>query len=71
MVRYLVGPLDVLEPLWTEFAIVTTFESGDDSLHSAPVRIFDPDGVWVSTLNPRADLTPENVAHDVRAALQR
>lgn len=71
VVRYLVGPLDVLEPLWTEFAIVTTFESGDDSLHSAPVRIFDPDGVWVSTLNPRADLTPENVAHDVRAALQR
>ena len=69
-IRYLVGPVEVLRPLWAEFAIATTLDSGDDSLHSAPVRIYDRDGIWVSTLRPRADLTPGNVAHDVRAALQ-
>jgi protein SCO1/2 len=70
VIRYLVAPVDVLRPLWTKFAVATTFDSGDDSLHSAPVRIFDTAGEWVSTLNAGADLTPENVAHDVRAALQ-
>ena len=69
-IRYLVGFVEVLRPLWAEFAIATTLDSGDDSLHSAPVRIYDRNGIWVSTLRPRADLTPGNVAHDVRAALQ-
>lgn len=39
-------------------------------MHSAPVRIYDRDGLWVSTLHARADLTPENLAHDIEAALR-
>jgi len=33
------------------------------------VRIYDRDGVWVSTLHAGADLTTENLVHDVRVAL--
>lgn len=67
--RYLVGPVDEMRPVWNRFAVATSFDSGEDDLHSVPVRIFDRDGIWVSTLNPGVDLTPANLAHDVRAAL--
>lgn len=39
------------------------------AFHSAPVRIFDSRGVWVSTLHAGVDLTPENLANDLRVAL--
>ncbi len=68
--HYLVGPVDVMEPIWRAFAVTTSYETGIDDLHSIPVRIFAPDGTWVTTLNSGVDLTPENVAHDLRAALQ-
>ncbi|MBA2462027.1 MAG: SCO family protein [Actinobacteria bacterium] len=67
--RYLVGPLATLEPLWKRFQILSSHESGDDEVHSAPVRVYDPRGIWVSTLHAGADLTPANLAHDVRLAL--
>jgi hypothetical protein len=38
-------------------------------VHSAPVRIFDTNGVWVATLHSGADLSAENLAHDLRLAL--
>ncbi|MDQ3876448.1 MAG: hypothetical protein M3322_13050, partial [Actinomycetota bacterium] len=66
---YLVGPPGALRTVWDSFQVVPSVESGDDDIHSAPVRIYDPDGVWVSTLHPGVDLTPENLAHDLRRAL--
>ena len=70
LLRYLVGPVDVMEPVWRAFAVTTSYETGIHDLHSIPVRIFDPDGIWVASLHSGADLTPENLAHDLSAALQ-
>jgi protein SCO1/2 len=67
--RYLVGSEKELRPVWDAFHVLPSADTGDDELHSAPVRIFAPDGDWVSTLHAGADLTPENLAHDIRAAL--
>ena len=44
-------------------------ESGEDTLHSAPVRIYDRDGVWVAMLHAGVDLSENNLLHDIRAAL--
>jgi protein SCO1/2 len=70
-IRYLVAPEQTLRPVWEDFQIASSLDSGIDTLHSAPVRIFDREGVWVSTLHPGADLTTENLVHDLRAALNQ
>ncbi len=57
-----------LRPIWKRFQILSSLESGEDTLHSAPVRIYDG-GVWVATLHAGADLTPASLAHDIRVAL--
>ncbi len=67
---YLIGSERELRPVWRAFHILSALESGNADTHSAPVRIFDPQGEWVSTLHPGADLTPDNLAHDVREALR-
>ena len=67
--RYLVAPVPRLRPLWDSFQIAASFDTGVDTLHSAPVRVYDRKGVWVSTLHAGADLTTENLAHDIRLAL--
>ena len=67
--RFLVGEEQELRRLWGELAILSSLESGRDDLHSAPVRVYDRRGRWVSTQHPGADLTPENLAHDIRLAL--
>lgn len=67
--RYLVAPVSRLRPVWEDFQIAASFDTGIDTLHSAPVRIYDRELAWVSTLHAGADLTPENLAHDVRLAL--
>jgi protein SCO1 len=67
--RFLVGDEQALRSLWKRLAILSSLESGRDDLHSAPVRVYDRRGLWVSTQHPGADLTPENLAHDVRLAL--
>ena len=69
--RYLVAPVTRLRPVWDAFQIAASFDTGVDTLHSAPVRIYDREGVWVSTLHAGADLTTENLAHDIRLALGR
>ena len=69
--HYLVAPRATLAPIWRRFQILSSYESGDDEVHSAPVRIYDPDGVWVSSLHAGADLTAANLAHDLRTALGR
>jgi cytochrome oxidase Cu insertion factor (SCO1/SenC/PrrC family) len=66
---YLVGPEDEMRLLWTDLNILSSLETGEDTLHSAPVRVYDQRGVWVSTLHPGVDLRPENLVNDVRVAL--
>jgi cytochrome oxidase Cu insertion factor (SCO1/SenC/PrrC family) len=66
---YLSGPEPVLRPLWERFRILSSLESGEDTLHSAPVRIYDREGLWVATLHAGADLSEDNLLHDIRAAL--
>jgi protein SCO1/2 len=68
--RYLVAPVEQLRPVWNSFHISASFDTGIDTLHSAPVRIFDREGKWVSTLHAGADLTSENLAHDLNVALR-
>jgi protein SCO1/2 len=58
-----------LSSAWKEFQVLSSLESGQDTLHSAPVRIYDRRGVWVATLHAGAELTQANLAHDVRVAL--
>ncbi len=67
--RYLVGSEHGLRRLWKQFGILSSLESGKDTLHSAPVRLYDGTGTWVATQHAGADLTPANLAHDIRAAL--
>jgi cytochrome oxidase Cu insertion factor (SCO1/SenC/PrrC family) len=62
-------PVEVLRAVWGRFDVLSSLESGKDSLHSAPVRVYDRDGEWVATLHAGADLTPANVLHDLRLAL--
>jgi protein SCO1/2 len=67
---YLIGSERKLRPVWRKFHILSALESGDADTHSAPVRVFDPDGEWVTTLHPGVDLTPQNLVHDLREALR-
>jgi protein SCO1/2 len=67
--RYLTGPVQEMETVWKAFAILPTVRTGDDSLHSVPVEIYDRAGVWRSTLNAGAGLTQRNLSHDLRVAL--
>lgn len=69
--RYLTRPAPAIKRIWGKFQILSSLESGTDSTHSAPVRIYDPSGVWVSTLHAGVDLTDENLIHDLRVASER
>jgi cytochrome oxidase Cu insertion factor (SCO1/SenC/PrrC family) len=69
--RYLVAPAATLPKLWKEFQILSSVESGNDSLHSAPVRVYGRDGTWLATLHAGADLNRRNLLHDIRLALSR
>ena len=66
--RYLSGSEAELRPVWRAFQVLPALDTGSSDLHSAPVRVYNRDGAWVSTLHAGADLTPENLAHDVRTA---
>lgn len=68
---YLVAPERELRPLWRAFQILPSAETGKDTLHSAPVRVYDPRGTWVSTLHAGVDLSEAALTHDVRVALTR
>ena len=57
-----------LRAVWDAFDVLSSLESGQDALHSAPVRIYDRSGAWVSTLHAGVDLTESNLAHDIRVA---
>lgn len=66
---YLIGSEAELRPVWRRYHILSALDSGDADTHSGSVHIYDRNGVWVSSLHPGVDLTPENFAHDVRVAL--
>lgn len=66
---YLVGDEAELRRLWRKLQVLSSLESGNDSLHSAPVRIYDRRLVWVSTLHAGVDLSEANLLHDIRVAL--
>lgn len=68
-VRYLVGSVDVMRPLWRRSQILSSLESGDADVHSAPVRIYGPNLNWLATQHAGADLSSQNLAHDIRIAL--
>jgi protein SCO1/2 len=68
-IRYLTAPQAQMEPIWDAFNILPTAETGDDSLHSIPIQIYDRDGIWRSTLNVGVDLSRRNLLHDIRLAL--
>jgi protein SCO1/2 len=68
--RYLTRPMPEISTAWKSFKILSSQESGSDTLHSAPVRIYDPQGFWVSTLHAGVDLSPSNLAHDIGVALE-
>jgi protein SCO1/2 len=68
-ISYLVGDEAALTPLWRDFGVLSVVVSGDDDIHSAPVRIYSRDGEWLSTLHSGADLTVDALVHDIRVAL--
>lgn len=67
---YLIGSEQELRPVWDAFYVASALDTGDANTHSAPVRIFDEAGRWVATLHSGADLTPDNLRHDIQVALE-
>jgi cytochrome oxidase Cu insertion factor (SCO1/SenC/PrrC family) len=69
-ITYLSGSVAELVPIWKRFGVVSAYETGDADTHSADVRVFNPDGIWVSTQHSGVDLTPANLVHDITRALE-
>jgi protein SCO1 len=67
-VRYLDGTVGELRSVWKGFAVAASHDTGNSNMHSAPVRVYDRDGRWRSTLHSGVDLTAANLAHDLRVA---
>jgi cytochrome oxidase Cu insertion factor (SCO1/SenC/PrrC family) len=67
---YLVAPVARMKPIWKSFHVLSASETHDANLHSADVRIFNRNGVWVSNMNVGADLSVANVLHDIRQAFK-
>ena len=66
---FLIGSVEQLRPVWTAFHVLPAVDTGNADIHSADVRVFDRDGIWVSTMHVGVDLTPANLVHDIRTAL--
>jgi cytochrome oxidase Cu insertion factor (SCO1/SenC/PrrC family) len=69
-ITYLCGSVAELKPVWKKFGVVSAYETGDADAHSADVRVFDPQGIWVATQHSGVDLTPANLAHDIERAME-
>ena len=67
-VDYLIGSVRELRPVWKAYGILSAVDTGNADFHSSDVRIFNRDGVWVSTQHAGVDLTPQNLVHDIREA---
>jgi protein SCO1 len=68
--RYLDGTVAELRQVWEGFQVASSIDSGNSNIHSAPVRVYDGEGRWRSTLHPGVDLTPIDLAHDLREAMR-
>jgi cytochrome oxidase Cu insertion factor (SCO1/SenC/PrrC family) len=66
---YVIGSVAELRPVWQAFQILPSFDTGRDDLHSAPLRVYSTELEWVATLHASADLTQENLLHDIRVVL--
>ena len=66
---FLIGSVRQLRPVWNAYGVLPAIDTGSADIHSASVRVFDRDGVWVSNLHTTVDLTPANLLHDVRLAM--
>lgn len=66
---WLIGGERELRPLWSALQLLPSLDTGSDTLHSAPVRVYDRGGIWVATLHAGADLGEDNLLHDIRRAL--
>jgi cytochrome oxidase Cu insertion factor (SCO1/SenC/PrrC family) len=69
LVAWLAAPVPRMRPVWKALHVLAAVDSGDADVHSGSVRLYDRQGMWVSHLNVGADLTPQNLAHDIRLAL--
>lgn len=69
-IDWLVGPVRRMRPVWHAFGVLPATETGNNDLHSADVRVFDRRGTWMSTQHAGVDLSPANLAHDIRLALK-
>lgn len=67
--RYVSGTVPELRPVWDGFKILPSVDTENSNMHSAPVRVYDAEGLWRSTLHPGVDLSAANLAHDLQAAL--
>jgi hypothetical protein len=68
-IDFLLGTAKQMRPIWKAFHVVSAAETGNADVHSSDARVYDRSGVWVSTLHLPVDLTPANLAHDLRTAL--
>ena len=67
--RYLIGTERELRPVWKAFLVASALDSGDADVHSAPVRLYDRSGRWVSTFYAGVNLTPAALRHDLLEVL--
>jgi cytochrome oxidase Cu insertion factor (SCO1/SenC/PrrC family) len=67
---YLIGKERELRPLWSALHLLPSLDSGRDTLHSAPLRVYDRNSVWVATLHAGVDLSEADLLHDIRRALR-
>jgi len=69
LLDFLIGSVKQLRPVWKACHVLPAVDTGSADIHSADVRVFDRDSIWVSTMHVGVDLIPANLAHDVRTAL--
>ena len=68
-VDYLIGSVHELRPVWKAYGILPAVDTDNPDIRSSDVRIFNRQGVWVSTQHAGVDLSPRNLMHDIREAL--
>jgi protein SCO1 len=67
---FLLGTTRQMRPIWRAFHVIPAEQTGNADVHSSDARIYDRSGMWVATLHVPVDLTPANLAHDIRVALR-
>lgn len=67
---YLVAPVHKMRPIWKAYGILPAVDTGNSDIHSSDVRVFDRQGVWVTSEHAGVDLTADNLDHDILLALK-